>query len=419
MSVYNCGYNVSCNGASDGSIDLSASGGADCLAYSYAWSNGATTEDVSGLTAGTYSVTVTDANGCFSVSTFTLTEPDEQLITGVTAKVYACGYNISCNGESDGEVTTSWTGGADCLGATVTLTGPMTATGTGSSPVTITGLIAGTYTVTVVDANGCTTTSSITLTEPDPLTVDAGPNATVFPAWAPLACTDLLGSASAGGCAPYTYEWSTSAGPFATGIGVTVCPTVTTVYYLTITDANGCTFTDSLQVCSIDIVCGSAGPHLKIQICHKPAGGPGPWDTKCLPMPAIAAHLAHGDYIGPCTGGTSVAPCEWPAGPAKAGSEAQAGGDIGQNSGMSLEAFPNPFADMTTIRFQLKQSDDVTVKVYSLTGEEVSVLFDGRVEANEWKEIEFRPNSLTSGIYLAKVVTGSGEVRHVKLVFTK
>jgi len=54
--------NVNCNGGSTGSIDLSVTGGSG--SYTYLWSNGATTQDISGLSAGTYSVVVTESNGC-------------------------------------------------------------------------------------------------------------------------------------------------------------------------------------------------------------------------------------------------------------------------------------------------------------------------------------------------------------------
>ena len=70
-SNYN-GYNTTCNGGSDGSIDLSVSGVSG--SYSYLWSNGSTTEDLTSLSAGTYSVTVTDANSCTTSAEFILIE---------------------------------------------------------------------------------------------------------------------------------------------------------------------------------------------------------------------------------------------------------------------------------------------------------------------------------------------------------
>ncbi len=109
---YVCGTNVSCNGANDGSINLTVTGGASCTAYAFNWSNGATTEDVSNLTAGNYSVTITDANGCSTNSSFTLTEPALLVSSGVAA-TYVCGTNVSCNGANDGSINLTVTGGAD------------------------------------------------------------------------------------------------------------------------------------------------------------------------------------------------------------------------------------------------------------------------------------------------------------------
>ncbi len=116
-ATFECGYNISCNGASDGSINLTPDGGASCVAYSYNWSNGATTEDLSGLTAGTYSVTVTDANGCSTTASITLTEPALLQSSGIAA-TYACGTNVSCNGANDGSINLTATGGAQIAGPT-------------------------------------------------------------------------------------------------------------------------------------------------------------------------------------------------------------------------------------------------------------------------------------------------------------
>ncbi|MBK9451923.1 MAG: hypothetical protein IPN95_21400 [Bacteroidetes bacterium] len=88
---------MTCNGANDGSIDLAVGGGASCLSYTFNWSNGATTEDLSNIGAGTYTVTVTDANGCSSTSSITLTAPNS-LSNTLIPQVYQGGWNISCNG---------------------------------------------------------------------------------------------------------------------------------------------------------------------------------------------------------------------------------------------------------------------------------------------------------------------------------
>ncbi len=157
-ATYVCGTNVCCNGANDGSINLTVTGGADCVAYTFNWSNGATTEDVSNLTAGNYSVTITDANGCSTSSSFTLTEPALLVSSGVAA-TYVCGTNVSCNGANDGSINLTVTGGADCVAYTFNWSN-------GATTEDVSNLTAGNYSVTITDANGCSTSSSFTLTEP-------------------------------------------------------------------------------------------------------------------------------------------------------------------------------------------------------------------------------------------------------------
>ena len=92
------GYGVSCNGASDGSIDVTVTGGTGN--YTYDWSNGATTEDVFDLGAGTYSVVVTDENGC-SVSIEVEITESEAMDISETHSDYT-GYGVSASGALDG-----------------------------------------------------------------------------------------------------------------------------------------------------------------------------------------------------------------------------------------------------------------------------------------------------------------------------
>jgi hypothetical protein len=400
-ATYACGYNVSCFGATNGSIDLTMSGG--CAPFTYSWSNGATTEDVSGLGAGSYSVNVVDANGCTASASFTLTQPALLVSSGVMG-VYACGYNVSCFGACDGSINLSASGGADCVAYSYLWSN-------GATTEDVSGLCAGSYSVTVTDANGCTSTSSFTLTSPTPVVVDAGPNVTVYVGYPPLACTTLNGSLATGGCGPYTYSWSTSSGVIASGTSVTVCPTVSTTYYFTAVDANGCVGLDSVRVCALDVVCGTTGGGPKITICHTP---PATDMTMCLPLSAISAHMAHGDYIGPCTPGGAPAACEWPAA-AKAAPAASA--EAGE--AVRMTAFPNPFSTSTTVEFTLPADDYATLKVYSITGVEVGTLFEGYVSANGKMSFEFNRQDIAEGIYIAKLETQAGQVQTLKLVLQK
>ena len=179
---------ITCNGMSNGSINLSVSGGTG--AYTYAWSNTATTEDLSALGAGTYAVTVTDANNCTSTLTgLTVNEP-----TAITAIPNIT--NVSCNGGNDGSVMVTATGGTG---------GPYSMSwSTGSSA----GLAAGSYTVTVSDGNGCSNMATYTVNEPTVLLA--------IPAVAqPIACSGGMGALTAtigGGTAPYTTVWTDAAG---------------------------------------------------------------------------------------------------------------------------------------------------------------------------------------------------------------
>ncbi|MBK8192267.1 MAG: SprB repeat-containing protein [Lewinellaceae bacterium] len=94
--------NVLCNGASTGAINLTVTGGSPT--YTYLWSSGQTTEDLTDRAAGTYTVTVTDANGCTKTTSATITQPTPIVLSTVVT-------NVLCNGVASGIIDLSATGG--------------------------------------------------------------------------------------------------------------------------------------------------------------------------------------------------------------------------------------------------------------------------------------------------------------------
>jgi large repetitive protein len=212
--------NVNCNGDNTGSARVSASGGT--TPYRYLWNpSGQADATAVGLSVGVYTVTVTDANGCTSIETATITQP--------LALVASISFvsNVSCNGSNNASASISVNGGTSPYRYLWSPSGQTTATATGLSP--------GIYLVTVTDSHGCTTTQQIIITQPAPLTV-------VLTGSQNFVCKgqpQQINAVAAGGTLPYTYLWSTGGNTSS----ITVIPVATTTYTITITDANGCSVT--------------------------------------------------------------------------------------------------------------------------------------------------------------------------------
>ncbi len=293
------GFNVTCDGACDGQIVVIPTGGSPN--YTFLWNTGCTTANCNSVCAGNYNVTVTDANGCISTATTSVTQPPAITITSTTT-------DANC-GQSDGSATASasggtgtfsyqWIGGPatqtysnipqgtysvvvtdqngcdDTLAVTINNLNGVTASldpvtnvdcfggATGAVSVTVTGgnpsytyvwsapassttnvasgLTAGNYQVTVTDALGCTFTVNATVTEPPQLTMTASANPAAVCEGTPV----QLSATPAGGTPGYSVVW-TPGGP---GNTISVVPTVTGTYQADVTDANGCTATASVNV---------------------------------------------------------------------------------------------------------------------------------------------------------------------------
>ncbi|MBN2862065.1 MAG: gliding motility-associated C-terminal domain-containing protein, partial [Bacteroidales bacterium] len=215
-------------GFDNGSIDLSVTGGVG--PYTYLWSNGETTEDISGLTPGDYIVIISDANNCEYTDTMTISLPPE--ITFSTTLSDYNGFNVSCYGYSDGQIDISVTSGlAPYL---FNWTGP---DGFASSSEDISGLKAGQYTILITDANLCTVTGIIELTEPGKLSMNLTLSSSFAGAYNINCAGDNTGFIEVepvNQAGAITYLWSDgSVSAERTGLAAGA-------YGLIITDSNGC-----------------------------------------------------------------------------------------------------------------------------------------------------------------------------------
>ena len=275
---------LNCNGDGSGTATVHAVGGSGT--YSYAWSTvpQQTDSTATGLQAGSYMVTVTDVNGCSITNTVTVLEPPVLTATTTTTGASCAGYN-------DGTASAIPNGGVG--GYTYAWN---------TSPVqtdsTATGLVAGTYTVTVTDANGCTTTASAVVTEPLGMVLTMSSN--------PTSCFGGNDGSAAvsvsGGSGNYTYLWNTN------DTTVAITNLVAGNYIVTVTDVNGCSRTDSVQVTEptqmfintlkTDVSCfnGTDG-----SASATPSGGTAPytyaWNTTPIQNTQTAINLPAGTYI--------------------------------------------------------------------------------------------------------------------------
>jgi hypothetical protein len=223
-------YNVSTTQAScscDGTATVNVTSGTP--PYTYQWSNNATTQTVTNLCPGTYTVTVTDAASCnFGITqTFTITSSSTTLNTTATQT------NVSCNGGSDGSATANVSGGTapySYLWSTVPPQASQTAIN----------LSAGTYTVSVTDSLGCVGTVSVTITEPPVLAI-------AFTNFTHTSCGYSNGSISpvySGGTGQYSYSWNTVPAQTSSSVSNLAAGT----YVVTVTDANNCTVSSSFTI---------------------------------------------------------------------------------------------------------------------------------------------------------------------------
>jgi gliding motility-associated-like protein len=218
--------NVLCRGDHSGGVYLEVFGGT--APYSYLWSGGDRNINVQNANAGTYSVTITDFNGCtFSPPSTTVTEPAEAVTFGTPNQT-----NITCFGASNGSISINVFGGV--LPYQYTWTGP---NGFTSSNLTIDRLAPGSYNLRVQDANGCVKTQTFNITQPA-----ANVNITGVSTDANGSRNGSITTTPTGGTTPYSYVWSNGS---TTQNLISLAPGT---YSVTVTDANRCTASNSFII---------------------------------------------------------------------------------------------------------------------------------------------------------------------------
>ncbi len=218
--------NVSCNSGNNGSIIISVSGGLG--AYSYNWSSGDSTMNVSGLGAGTYDVTVTDSVGCQKSLAVSVTQPGSLNINNIDLT------HVTCNGNSNGTIEIHASGG--------TLPYSFTIDGVNFQPdSSFQNLTGGSYNITVIDAGGCSYFQQVQIVEPAALSLSVSSQTDV----------DCNGNSNGtvtlqttGGSSPFQYSLD--------GVNYQASPTfsglTTGPYTFTVVDDSSCTATAQVNI---------------------------------------------------------------------------------------------------------------------------------------------------------------------------
>ncbi len=218
LSATQSQINVNCNAGNNASATVTPAGGTAPYTYSWNTSPVQNTQTASNLIAGSYQCTVTDSHGCTTTVPFTITQPTALALSSTHV-------NVLCNGGNNGNATATTSGGTSPY-TYAWNTSPVQNTQTASN------LSAGNYTVTVTDSHGCTKQSPVTITQPAALTYSVNGNDSIC-----KGTYTLLAASANGGTPAYTYVWNP--GPHS-GTSFSVNPSTSTIYTVSITDANGC-----------------------------------------------------------------------------------------------------------------------------------------------------------------------------------
>jgi hypothetical protein len=375
---------ASCNSACDGSGSLIASGGT--TPYTYYWNTNPTQNNATstGLCAGTYNYSVSGANGCNSTGTVTIAEPSA-ISLSLTTTDAACGT-------ADGTASVSAAGGSAPF--SYQWDDPAN-----QNTSTATGLTAGIYSVTVTDANGCSTSSSISVDN------QGGPS--ISTTSQDVICNgDTHGQATViptGGTPPYTYSWNTT----TPQVTATATGLAAGTYSIIVTDASGCIVSDFVTI-SEPAALNLAMAYTNVSgpsFCDGSAtatvtGGTPPygylWDDPLLQATQTAVGLCIGTYTVMVTDGNGCT---------SNGSiyvDSLVMGIANPNLENQLTIYPNPTNGNLTIEINGNQNEATAIEIYSLTGKMIT---DLKFRYNTSNKITIDLTRQPIGLYFVRIIT--------------
>ena len=297
------------------------------------------------------------------------------------------------------------------------------ASGNGNA-ITFNNLKAGVYTILGTNANTGVSSlmkDSVVIIENPQVFVNAGANQMVFDGYSPQDCTTLTANVT-GGTPSYRVMWSTNDSTKT----INVCPKTNTVYNILVADAYGCTAYDNVKVCVQNVVCGSYCSFAtitingkkttklvkgkKIRICHKGS-------SICVNDNAVAAHLAHGDYLGTCNANTCN---EESLTRTSQNVESTVAEGLIQSEFMT-RIYPNPASTSSSVILNVEapQNTNVYALMYNVNGQIIKTLLNETItELNEYLELQINTSDLAAGVYFIKTTTSNGDVKMDKLIIT-
>jgi len=412
---------ANCNGAASGSAQVTASGGTP--GYTYSWSNGATTANVSGINAGSYTVTVSDSNGCQQSKNVTVGEPSAIALSDVHV-------DESVLGASDGVVNLAVTGG----------TMPYTYQwSNGATSQDISSLPGGTYTVVVVDANNCTANYSVTiLPGTPPCTIPAGitagniQNTSATLSWTPdsnvsnylveyresgfnswtgfnsayafailnnlNACTDyevrIRASCASGMSSVYSAIYT-----FTTDGCVLPCSTITGLFSQNVTNSSGFLVWDIV-------------PNATYTMYYRAVGN-ATWFSypTQFPLAILFTLPACTDFewyvevnciSGQVSGPSPIANFTTIGANCKSILE----DGIADGSIQNVQLYPNPVMDQFSLEFTAKENETVSIRIINTLGQ---IVFEKKQQVHEIENrILIDSKSLSSGNYICNLQSNNG-----------